>query len=107
MTRAVAVTFAPSGDGARCRSSKLHAHAAFVCVEERRDGLARGAFEDADEIGRAQHGGHPVRGELDAMLASTTNVVSPVVPILGADFIFSGHKVTTLPPAANQSRATS
>ena len=47
---------------------QLHAHAAFVRGEERRDGLARGAFKDADEIRRAQHGGHPVRGEFDAML---------------------------------------
>src|SRR5690606_35223486 len=42
--------------------------AAFVRFEKRCDGLTRGAFENADEIRRAEHGRHSVGGELDTKL---------------------------------------
>jgi len=43
-------------------------HAAFVRIEKRRDGMARGAFENSDQVRRAQHGRHSVLREFDAML---------------------------------------
>src|ERR1043166_3372588 len=46
----------------------LRADAPLVRLQERLEGLPRRAFEQADEIGRAQHGGHPVGGEINAVL---------------------------------------
>jgi len=43
----------------------LNADGALVRFETRRQRLARGTLDDADEIGRAQHGGHPVRGKFN------------------------------------------
>ena len=46
----------------------LRAHGAFVLVEKRMQRLARGALNERDESGRAQHDGHPARGEINDML---------------------------------------
>src|SRR6185369_10896981 len=89
MTFAVAVTFAPSGDGARWRRSNstptlrssVSRNGAIACRAVRSKMPTR--------FGVLSTAGIPSVANSMQCFCSTTNVVSPTVPILGADFILN------------------
>ena len=87
MTRAVAVTFAPSGVGARCRKS--NSTPTLRSSVSKNGAMAWRAVRSRMPIrlGVLNTAGIPSVANSMQCFASTTNVVSPVVPIFGADFI--------------------